>query len=411
MDASWTELLSINRSSKKKSGKRFIIDISVLPDPCYSPGQKSKAIMLSNKSCENITNIEENGNPVTSTVMFISGVVGNLIALAILGIHQKERRTKSSVFCILVTGLALTDLLGTCLLSPPVFICYAYRTSLVGLTGDQKLCGLFAFAMTFFGLASMLILCAMAVERCLAISHPYFYSKHVRRSFAKVLLFLIYLFTSIFCLLPFLGYGRHKQYCPGTWCFIKMEAEGEGEDEERRTLTFSLSYAVLIALLIAVVFMCNGSVIVSLCRMHRSHLSRRGSVVSAGRRRRMSNWFGQGEEEMDHLVLLASMTLIFVICSLPLTICGFVNAISPYGNDRQNLMAFRFSAFNPILDPWIFIIFRKAVFHHIRALFHCCFHRDGVKTKMQRSLSLAVEDGDVKDSPSIQSKIYHSLPQ
>ncbi len=276
--------------------------------------------MHSNKSCENITNIGVTGNPGISAVMFIAGVVGNLMALAILGIHQKERRTKSSVFCILVTGLALTDLLGTCLLSPPVFICYAQNKSLVGLTGDWRLCGLFAFAMTFFGLASMLILCAMAVERCLAISHPYFYSKHVRRSFAKIILFLIYLFTFMFCLLPFFGYGRHKQYCPGTWCFIKMEAEGEGEDEERRTLTFSLSYSVLIALLIAVVFMCNGSVIISLCRMHRSQLTRRGSVVSAGRKRRLSTWFGQGEEEMDHLLLLACMTFIFVICSLPLTV-------------------------------------------------------------------------------------------
>ncbi|XP_055051966.1 prostacyclin receptor [Misgurnus anguillicaudatus] len=367
--------------------------------------------MLSNKSCENITRIDVNGNPVLSTIMFIAGVVGNLVALAILGVHQKERRTKTSVFCILVTGLALTDLLGTCLLSPPVFVCYAQSLSLVGLTGNRWLCELFAFAMTFFGLASMLILCAMAVERCLAISHPYFYSKHVRRSFAKVALFLIYLFTFVFCLLPFFGYGRHKQYCPGTWCFIKMEAEGEGEDEERRTLAFSLSYSVLMALLIAVVFLCNGSVIVTLCRMHRSQLSRRGSVLSAGRKRRMSTWFGQGEEEMDHLVLLASMTFIFVICSLPLTICGFLNAVSPVGNDQQNLAAFRFHASNPILDPWIFIIFRKTVFKHLRSFFRCRFPKDAVKSTAQNALSVPLEVGDTSNSTAIQSKIYCTLPQ
>ncbi|KAK3530785.1 hypothetical protein QTP70_001586 [Hemibagrus guttatus] len=248
-------------------------------------------MMIPNYTCENVTDIEVQKNPgnlVVSAIMFLAGVVGNLIALAILGVHQKERRTKSSVFCILVTGLAVTDLAGTCLLSPPVFVCYAHAISLVGLTGDMHLCSSFAFAMTFFGLASMLILCAMAVERCLAISHPYFYSKHVRRHFAKVALFLIYLFTAVFCMLPIFGIGRYKQYCPGTWCFIKMEAAGE--------------------------------VIVSLCRMHRSQITRRGSVVSAGRKKRLSTWFGQGEEEMDHLVLLASMTIIFVICSLPLTL-------------------------------------------------------------------------------------------
>lgn len=97
--------------------------------------------------------------------------------------------------------------------------------------------------------------------------------------------------------------------------------------------------------------------------------------------------------------------------SLPSQICGFVNAISPVGNDQQNLMAFRFSAFNPILDPWIFIIFRKAVFNHIREFFHCCFPRDAVKTTAQNSLSFPMESGDVKHSSSIQSKIYCSLPQ
>lgn len=280
-------------------------------------------MMITNNTCENVTHIQVQktpGNLVVSALMFLAGVVGNLIALAILGFHQKERRTKSSIFCILVTGLAVTDLVGTCLLSPPVFVCYAHSTSLVGLIGDMHLCKAFAFAMTFFGLASMLILCAMAVERCLAISHPYFYSKHIRRHFAKVALFLIYLFAGAFCLLPILGIGRYKQYCPGTWCFIKMEAMGEGEEEERRTLAFSLSYSLLMAFLIAIVFICNGSVIVSLCRMHRSQLTRRGSVVSTGRKKRLSTWFGQGEEEMDHLVLLASMTIIFVICSLPLTV-------------------------------------------------------------------------------------------
>lgn len=278
--------------------------------------------MSPNASCDNITVVSLDGKPTTSIIMFAAAVVGNLLALFILGVHQKEHRAKSSIFCILVTGLALTDLLGTCLLSPPVFICYARQMSLIGLTGDHKLCDLFAFAMTFFGLAPTLILCAMAVERCLAISHPYLYSKHIRRSFAKAVLVFIYVFSSAFCLLPFLGFGRHRQYCPGTWCFIDMEVAGDEDGDW--VLAFSLCYSSLMALLILAVFVCNGSVIVSLCQMHRSQMTRRGSVASAGRKRKMSlAWFGQGEEEMEHLVLLALITVIFVICSLPLTVSLF----------------------------------------------------------------------------------------
>lgn len=112
---------------------------------------------------------------------------------------------------------------------------------------------------------------------------------------------------------------------------------------------------------------------------------------------------------------LASPTkLISLSVSLSLSlsqICGFVNAISPFGNDQQNLMAFRFSASNPILDPWIFIIFRKAVFRHLRAFFRCRFPRDAVKTTAQNALSFPLEGGDPNHSTSIQSQIYCSLPQ
>ncbi|RVE64868.1 hypothetical protein OJAV_G00130060 [Oryzias javanicus] len=339
--------------------------------------------------------VGHDGNPAVSIIMFLAGVVGNLVALFILGVHQKEHRSRSSLFCILVTGLALTDLLGTCLLSPPVFICYAQSMSLIKL-GGERLCNLFGFVMSFFGLAPMLILCAMAVERCLAISHPYFYSVHIRRSFAKFTLFFIYLFSLGFCLLPYSGYGKFRQYCPGTWCFIDMDAE----EEDKSLLVFSLSYSSIMALLILVVFVCNGSVIFSLCQMRRSQLIRRGSVASTGRKRRMSMaWFKQGEEEIDHLVLLAVITVIFVVCSVPLTIAGFINAFNPFKDDEQNLTAFRFYAFNPIVDPWVFIICRKSVFRHLCSILSCHFSKGAVKATAHCALSLPL-DNTMTCSPS-----------
>lgn len=370
--------------------------------------------MLSNESCPGTTcndslTLNEHSKPATSIIMFLAGLVGNLLALFILGVHQKEHRSRSSVFCILVTGLALTDLLGTSILSPPVFICYARHISLIGL-GGESLCKLLGFAMSFFGLAPMLILCTMAVERCLAISHPYFYSVHIRPSFAKFTLFIIYLFSLVFCLLPFTGFGKFRQYCPGTWCFIDMDAT---EDEQANlVLAFSLSYSTLMALLILAVFVCNGSVIVSLCRMHRSQMMRRGSVVSTVRKKKLSlAWFGQGEEEMDHLVLLALITVIFVVCSLPLIIAGFINAIRPFCGDTENLTAFRFYALNPIVDPWVFIICRKSVIRHLCSLLSCRFSKGAMKTHCALSLPLdnhiqhSHPDGTVQ-----QTNVYSNLP-
>ncbi|TKS80996.1 Prostacyclin receptor [Collichthys lucidus] len=362
-----------------------------------------------NITCNNSLSVNGHGKPAVSIIMFLAGVVGNLLALFILGVHQKEHRSRASVFCILVTGLALTDLLGTCLLSPSVFISYAHNMSLISL-GGERLCNVFGFAMSFFGLAPTLILCAMAVERCLAISHPYFYSVHIRCSFAKYTLFFIYLFSLGFCLLPYTGYGKFRQYCPGTWCFIDMDATGD--EHANLVQAFSLSYSSLMALLILAVFVCNGSVIVSLCQMHRNQLMRRGSVGSTGRRRKLSlAWFGQGEEEMDHLVLLALITVIFVVCSLPLTIAGFVNAIHPFC-DTENLTAFRFYALNPIVDPWVFIICRKSVFRHLCSLLSCRFSRSAVKTTARSALSLPLENHIQRNPPDVtipQTNMYSSL--
>ncbi|KAK7882607.1 hypothetical protein WMY93_028781 [Mugilogobius chulae] len=122
-------------------------------------------------------------------------------------------------------------------------------------------------------------------------------------------------------------------------------------------------------------------------------------------------WFGQGEEEMDHLVLLALITLIFAVCSLPLTIAGFINAVNPFPDDNENLTAFRFYALNPIVDPWIFIICRKSAFRHLRSLLSCRFSKGAVKTTAHSALSLPLEVHHIqRGSPEMStSNIYSSL--
>ncbi|XP_028921134.1 prostacyclin receptor [Ornithorhynchus anatinus] len=321
-----------------------------------------------NDSCSNSTHLHRDGSPVLSAVMFGAGVAGNAMALAILGVHRQSLRAKSSAFAVLATGLAATDLLGTCFLSPAVFAAYARNSSLLGLTRGPGLCQGFAFAMTFFGLASTLLLFAMAVERYLALSRPYLYAQHDPRRWARLALPAAYTFCAAFCSLPFAGVGRHMQYCPGSWCFIQMETP-----DDAAARAFSLAYAGLVTLLVGATFLCNGSVTVSLCRMYRQQRRRWGSL-GPGRARRKS-WFGAswGEAEVDHLVLLVAMTGIFAVCSLPLAIRGFIGSLAP-GESRslkKDLIAFRFSAFNPIVDPWVFILFRKTVFRRLRQLL-CC---------------------------------------
>ena len=128
----------------------------------------------------------------------------------------------------------------------------------------------------------------------------------------------------VFCSLPLLGLGQHQQYCPGSWCFIRMRST------ERGGCAFSLAYASLVALLVAAIVLCNGSVTLSLCRMYRQQRRHQGSLVLGPR---------AGEDEVDHLILLALMTGIMAVCSLPLTVSPMGSSGGQWGGGQRPVLA------------------------------------------------------------------------
>lgn len=254
--------------------------------------------------------------------MFSAGLLGNLLALGLL-LHGRRgpRHRPPALFHILVLALVVTDLLGTCSVSPLVLASYHRNLTLTALARGGHICLYFGFAMSFFGLATMLILFTMALERCLALGRPYFYERFLSPRTGLVALPAIYTFSAALCSLPLLGFGRYVQYCPGTWCFIQMHQQSDG-DAAGLNVTFSLLYATLLLFLILAVLLCNLSVIVNLARMHRrGQRTRRVTSLEqpragSGCGRRMFSM----AEEIDHLLLLSIMTITFVICSLPFTV-------------------------------------------------------------------------------------------
>ncbi|NWJ06982.1 PE2R2 protein, partial [Crypturellus undulatus] len=231
--------------------------------------------------------------------------------------------------------------LGTCAVSPLVLASYHRNRTLTALAPADRLCVAFGFCMSFFGLATMLILFAMALERCLALGQPYCYERFLGPRAAFGALPAVYAFSAAFCSLPLLGFGRYVEYCPGTWCFIQMHySQPDGKD-----ITFSLLYATLLLLLIVAVLLCNLSVIGNLVRMHRRGQKTRCPAVPGK--------FSMAEE-IDHLLLLSIMTITFVICSLPFTIRAYINQVEvSEGDHKWDLLALRFLSINSIVDPWV----------------------------------------------------------
>ncbi|NXU37304.1 PE2R2 protein, partial [Drymodes brunneopygia] len=263
--------------------------------------------------------------------------------------------------------------LGTCSVSPLVLASYHRNRTLTALLRGGHICLYFGFAMSFFGLATMLILFTMALERCLALGRPYFYERFLSPRTGLVALPAIYTFSAALCSLPLVGFGRYVQYCPGTWCFIQMHLDSQ-QGDAGLNVTFSLLYATLLLFLILAVLLCNLSVIVNLARMHRrGQRTRRVTGLeqpraASGCGRRMFSM----AEEIDHLLLLSIMTITFVICSLPFTIRAYVNKFSREEADHEwDLLALRFLSFNPIVDPWVFAILRPPVLRLMRSVL-CC---------------------------------------
>ncbi|XP_072461851.1 prostaglandin E2 receptor EP4 subtype [Notamacropus eugenii] len=334
--------------------------------------------------------------PVTiPAVMFIFGVVGNLIAIVVLCKSRKEQ--KETTFYTLVCGLAVTDLLGTSLVSPVTIATYVKGE----WPGGDELCEYSTFILLFFGLSGLSIICAMSIERYLAINHAYFYSHYVDKKLAGLTLFAVYVSNVLFCALPSMGLGSSTLQYPKTWCFIDWRTNVTTH------AAFSYMYAGFSSFLILVTVLCNILVCVALIRMHRqfvrrtslgtdSHHHAAAAVVSAAssglascsavprlsdfRRRRSFRRIAGAEIQM--VILLIATSLVVLICSIPLVVRVFVNQLyqpKPETDVSKNpdLQAIRIASVNPILDPWIYILLRKTVLSKAIEKIKCLFCRIG----------------------------------
>ncbi|KAJ8409142.1 hypothetical protein AAFF_G00241630 [Aldrovandia affinis] len=289
------------------------------------------------------------GKPTIALMMFLSGVIGNVTALVLLEKRRRKERIRQqqSLFRVLVTALVVTDLMGTCAVSPLVLASYGTHKTMIGMGDSEIVCDYFGFSMTFFSMATFSILFAMALERCFSIGYPYFYERHFSTRCGYISVPFIYVICVIFCLLPFLSVGDYVQYCPGTWCFINMNPAKLNDK------VYANLYATVMLLLISTTVFCNVFVICHLVLMQRR---RKGTVGSVVRRNRNHRSFSM-TEEAEHLLFLVFLTVAFVICSLPLMIRVYLHTIGQRNeSDLTDLRALRFLSLNSIIDPWVYII-------------------------------------------------------
>ncbi|XP_077354483.1 prostaglandin E receptor 4 (subtype EP4) b [Festucalex cinctus] len=330
-------------------------------------------------------------SPAIPVVMFLFGVVGNVTAIVVLRISRKEQ--KETTFYTLVCGLAVTDLLGTLLASPVTIATYARGGA---WPGAEPLCQYSGFVLLFFFLAQLCILCAMSVERYLAINHAYLYNRYVNQRLAALALLTIYVSNAGLCALPGLGLGEVKLQRPGTWCFIDWHG---GDNRTSATAAFNLAYAGVNAAVVLATVACNVLVCGALILMHRRFVrrtslgaERSGSGSGSGSRRpperaraqlaRRSSLRRLAGAEIQMVILLIATSAVVLVCSIPLVLRIFVNQLwSDHQEEstglNKDLLAIRMASINPILDPWVYILLRKTVVLTLVEKIKCLFCKMG----------------------------------
>jgi len=257
--------------------------------------------------------------PTIPAIMFIFGVISNIIAIIVL--CKSRREQKESTFYTLVCGLAVTDLLGTVLASPVTIATYVKGAWPDG----DPLCQYFGFVLLFFSLAGLSIICAMSIERYIAINHAYFYNDYADKKLAGVTLLAIYASNIMFCALPSAGFGEVKMQYPQTWCFIDWRTNVSTH------AAFSYMYAGFSSLLILVTVICNVLVCGALIQMHRSFVRRTSlgtdpfRASDPGRTRSFGRLAGA---EIQMVILLIATSAVVLICSIPLVVSSR-NALCP----------------------------------------------------------------------------------
>ncbi|XP_015803937.1 prostaglandin E receptor 1c (subtype EP1) [Nothobranchius furzeri] len=288
-----------------------------------------------------------------SCLTMIFGTISNLTALGILTKTRARFRGQSkATFLLLTVALLLADLGGHLILG--AFALYGHINrgyKMVELKSNGNFCNVFGASMVFFGLCPLVLGCAMAVERWVAINRPFLHlSFKVAHAWQVVLL----LTTSalVLALLPIFNIGNYITQPPYTWCFLPIQDSQSTVDKYLVLVFLSLGLTALIISLLCNIL--SGIPLVK-ARMKSRNCYRRPSAHGV-HHVQSSSMFCSLDVEM--LVQLAAVTVVSCVCWGPFFINILMKQLTWGPNNQEKgftLQSVRMASWNQILDPWVYI--------------------------------------------------------
>ncbi|XP_069497744.1 prostaglandin F2-alpha receptor [Ambystoma mexicanum] len=297
------------------------------------------------ESLPNLTCHSDHRVSVIFPVIFMTvGITSNSLATGILiKAYQRFRKKSKASFLLFASGLVITDLFGHLINGAIAVFVYANNRDWIRINQSNILCSIFGMCMVFFGLCPLLLGSVMAIERCIGVTKPIFHSTKMTSKHVKVLLALVGLFALLIASLPILSLRTYEVQASRTWCFLKTEQVKEWADR-----CYLLLFSGLGMLSLSTSFICNAVTGLTLIRV---------KIKNKQNRQGRSHHF-------EMIIQLLAIMCVSCICWSPFLLT--LTNIGIYGNNSKEtcktvLYALRMATWNQILDPWVYILLRKAV--------------------------------------------------
>ncbi|KAG7456689.1 hypothetical protein MATL_G00238520 [Megalops atlanticus] len=295
-------------------------------------------------------------SPMASVVSMSVGIMSNMLALIILLKSYRRFRLKTKAsFLLFASGLVMTNFLGH--LINGALVLHVYRAGIdENDPHGHALCNVFGACMVFFGLSPLLLGSAMAVERCFGVTRPLFHAATLTSRRMKKLLGLVWLLAATVALLPIPARRYHVQHSR-SWCFFRQEGAQDWLD-----VFLPLLFSGMGLLSLSVSILCNMVTGVTLLR----------SKIRNGRYRKGTS------HHLEMVCQLLAIMLVSCICWAPFLVTLIIRSIRVQDQRAcgQMLLAVRMATWNQILDPWVYILLRRAVMKKLFILTQrCCSPR------------------------------------
>ncbi|TNM97627.1 hypothetical protein fugu_013873 [Takifugu bimaculatus] len=264
----------------------------------------------------------------------LTGMSGNALVIYVFC----RSRTLRSPSNLLVVNLAAADFLMSLTQSPVFFVASLHRRWLFG----ELACELYAFCGALFGIASMMTLTAIAVDRCLAITRPLARLGGMGPGGVLVVLAGVWLYSLCWSLPPFFGWSAYvpeglQTSC--SWDYMSFTAAVRSYT----ILLFAFVFFVPLGLIAG----CYFAIFRAVRRAGQEVERLNGGQMNKAYERLRSEW---------HLAKVAlGVILLFVVSWAPYSAvaltatAGYAHLLTPYMNSVPAVIAKASAIHNPII--------------------------------------------------------------